>query len=274
MAKSRRPFAYRNHNVFINKHQLSCTNHHLTADSDTANSSSRRSRHSFQLTAAFYLVTLAAGGSWERVSTRLRTATGQVLIAASSSSETVHIRSFTLSSLDKLPTERIMSQTQEEKKKDDTKVAEKDKRMGLPPSSSFSFTAPFPTTSSANNQATVKQRRVSLALPSSPKIFPAWSFRDDTAVDSHVASSSAPPPEKKGKMRKIAMDNDKPSDKPPPPTEKRQRKKWSEEETQMLVDGCNTVSPDAVHDAFVHNAFVHGGHALFHSGALVTGKPS
>jgi hypothetical protein len=29
---------------------------------------------------------------------------------------------------------------------------------------------------------------------------------------------------------------------PPPPAEKKPRKKWSQEETQMLVDGCNRVS--------------------------------
>jgi hypothetical protein len=138
-----------------------------------------------------------------------------------------------------------MSQIQEEKKKDDSKDLEKDKRMGLPPSSTFSFTAPLLPASNSNNQATIKQRRVSLALPSSPKVFPAWSFRDDTAVDSQIASSSATAPEKKGKMRKITMDNDKPVDKAPPPTEKRQRKKWTEEETQMLVTGCNTVRSDA-----------------------------
>ncbi|KAF7320788.1 hypothetical protein HMN09_00165100 [Mycena chlorophos] len=87
-----------------------------------------------------------------------------------------------------------------------------------------------------------KPRRVSLALPSSPRVVPAseWTFRDDTAV----------PYERKGKMRKIdhAQDTEEGEDeeeegqtgngkgKAP---EKKARRKWSAAETQMLIDGCN-----------------------------------
>ncbi|KDQ50602.1 hypothetical protein JAAARDRAFT_186063 [Jaapia argillacea MUCL 33604] len=109
-----------------------------------------------------------------------------------------------------------------------------------PSTSTFSFTAPFP--------AHLKQRRVSLATPSSPRLVPAWSFRDDTGLGAHAAgSSSASVPGKKGKMRKIAVDGEWNEDGGPDgdgkgdrPKEKRQRKKWTMEETQMLVDGCNT----------------------------------
>ncbi|KAI0641054.1 hypothetical protein C8Q79DRAFT_920329 [Trametes meyenii] len=114
----------------------------------------------------------------------------------------------------------------------------------LPSTSTFSFTAPFPTSPSQ-----AKQRRVSLALPSSPRIFPAWSFRDDTGLGVHSTdapsdpSSSTSGPEKRGKMRKIATEEnsaDGESSQPQPPLpEKKPRKKWTMEETQMLVAGCN-----------------------------------
>ncbi|KAI8992843.1 hypothetical protein BD414DRAFT_458162 [Trametes punicea] len=123
----------------------------------------------------------------------------------------------------------------------------------LPSTSTFSFTAPFPTSPSL-----AKQRRVSLALPSSERTFPAWNFRDDTGLGVHSADVPAPTtstspmsaPEKKGKMRKIASDDQRqsgePSDsaqpsqsQPAPPPEKKPRKKWTMEETQMLVAGCN-----------------------------------
>ncbi|KAI5120239.1 hypothetical protein M0805_007543 [Coniferiporia weirii] len=121
--------------------------------------------------------------------------------------------------------------------------AEATSPMSAPSSSAFSFTAPYlPTaaaTSTSGSQGTLKQRRVSLALASSPRLVPAWSFRDDTTIDSHVVSSS-PLTEKKGKMRKVAADEAKPGDRTHAPVpEKRQRKKWTEEETQMLVSGCN-----------------------------------
>ncbi|GBE87059.1 hypothetical protein SCP_1003060 [Sparassis crispa] len=109
----------------------------------------------------------------------------------------------------------------------------------LPTSSTFSFTAPFPTSQASSSGASpsLKQRRVSLALPSSPRQFPAWSFRDDTGLGVHTAESV---PEKKGKMRRIDNGADRGEDEPAPlPMEKKQRKKWSMEETQMLVAGCN-----------------------------------
>ncbi|EMD35191.1 hypothetical protein CERSUDRAFT_116659 [Gelatoporia subvermispora B] len=110
----------------------------------------------------------------------------------------------------------------------------------LPSTSTFSFTAPFPTSSTPASSSSLKQRRVSLALPSSPRLFPAWSFRDDTGVGVHSSADSATGvPEKKGKMRKIAASSDHTDDDPPFQMEKKQRKKWTQEETQMLVAGCN-----------------------------------
>ncbi|KAL0569872.1 hypothetical protein V5O48_012091 [Marasmius crinis-equi] len=120
-------------------------------------------------------------------------------------------------------------------------------KLQPPSSSTFSFKAPLlsasasssstaSTTTTTSGAATpVKLRRVSMALVSSPRLVPesAWSFRDDTGIDMHVAETCLMP-EKKGKMRKIAADPDDEIQ-----TEKKQRKKWSSEETQMLVDGCN-----------------------------------
>jgi hypothetical protein len=117
-------------------------------------------------------------------------------------------------------------------------------KLQLLPASTFSFKAPFPASSSASTStsSSLKQRRVSLALPSSPRLVPAWSFRDDTGLDSHVAETvtSCLIPERKGKMRKIANDAD--DDDMTLIQEKKPRKKWTDEETQMLVDGCNLVS--------------------------------
>ncbi|GLB44333.1 putative myb DNA-binding [Lyophyllum shimeji] len=109
--------------------------------------------------------------------------------------------------------------------------------LQVPSASTFSFKAPFPASSSSFAAASpLKQRRVSLALPSSPRVVQAWNFRDDTGLDSHVpeTETSGLVPEKRGKMRKLAtrMDGE-------PFPEKKQRKKWSDEETQMLVSGCN-----------------------------------
>ena len=117
-------------------------------------------------------------------------------------------------------------------------------------SSTFSFTAPFPPSPAASTSQAVKpQRRVSLALPSSPRVFPAWTFRDDTGLGVHSADADVPnTPEKRGKMRRIASDEPEPGagetsvgaaalDKP----EMKPRKKWTMEETQMLVAGCNKV---------------------------------
>ena len=103
--------------------------------------------------------------------------------------------------------------------------------IALPTTSTFSFTAPYPasvsqpplhppfklpsSTSTPTSPTSLKgQRRVSLALPSSPRQFSAWSFRDDTTlrVGNHsnegVGSSSALLPEKKGKIRRISDDDD------------------------------------------------------------------
>jgi hypothetical protein len=119
------------------------------------------------------------------------------------------------------------------------------RRHRMSTTSTFSFTAPFPASAAAS--ATAK-RRVSLALPSSPRLVPAWSFRDDTSLASHVAetSTSGLKPTKRGKMRKIALDDDDPSDDITQgdgahTQEKKARKKWTLEETQVLVDGCNKV---------------------------------
>ncbi|KAH7911866.1 hypothetical protein BJ138DRAFT_1084798 [Hygrophoropsis aurantiaca] len=114
-----------------------------------------------------------------------------------------------------------------------------------PPSApTFSFTAPFPASSSSvspvsPNSSALKQRRVSLALPSSPRLVPAWNFRDDTGLASHVAESSSLMPERRGKMRRIADDGDLDDIDGFIIQQKKQRKKWTEEETQMLVKGCN-----------------------------------
>lgn len=122
----------------------------------------------------------------------------------------------------------------------------------IPSSSTFSFTAPFPPSPTSS---LAKQRRVSLALPSSPRIFPAWSFRDDTGLGVHSGdpeddTSTTYTPEKRGKMRRIATDElrtDGETSTSPQPhgcpslPEKKPRKKWTMEETQMLVAGCNKV---------------------------------
>ncbi|KAF4588468.1 hypothetical protein EYR40_010019 [Pleurotus pulmonarius] len=133
--------------------------------------------------------------------------------------------------------------------------------MPPPATTTFSFKAPFPV---ASPGASLKPRRVSLALPSSPRLVPdsAWNFRDDTGIDAHRTGHSNPSqgyesdtdvllPEKRGKMRRIASDGDdftlgsttgasgSAEGAAGPSSEKKQRKKWTTEETQMLVDGCN-----------------------------------
>jgi hypothetical protein len=118
-----------------------------------------------------------------------------------------------------------------------------DPALAVPSAPIFAFKAPFNPASSSSSTASspaapLKQRRVSIALPSSTRA--AWNFRDDTSVASHVPETVNPDvlvPEKRGKMRKIAASAE---DEVFP--EKKQRKKWSEEETQMLVKGCNIVS--------------------------------
>jgi hypothetical protein len=119
----------------------------------------------------------------------------------------------------------------------------------LPLVSTFSFTAPFVVASSPSASTSeilpLKQRRVSLALPSSPRLVAAWNFRDDTGLGSHIAETSGLMPEKKGKMRKIANACQRDEVDLVLSQEKKQRKKWTMEETRMLVDGCNIVSVSA-----------------------------
>ena len=131
----------------------------------------------------------------------------------------------------------------------------------LPSTSTFSFTAPFQQPSDPSSSVPLtphkQQRRVSLALPSSPRQFPAWSFRDDTSVGVAAATPSPLIPEKKGKMRRIANDDSDigvafaGASVPPLSSQaaaaqaaesaKKQRRKWTDEETKMLVDGCQKV---------------------------------
>ncbi|KAF9522625.1 hypothetical protein CPB83DRAFT_864185 [Crepidotus variabilis] len=118
---------------------------------------------------------------------------------------------------------------------------------GLSSTSSFSFKAPYPvSTVPPASVSALKQRRVSLASPSSPRVVQPWSFRDEMGLDSQssegAASSSSlgeqkgrSTSEKKGKIRKI--DSSKGTDESQTP-EKKARKKWSQEETMMLVNGC------------------------------------
>ena len=123
----------------------------------------------------------------------------------------------------------------------DTPPTHGDHALQVPSTPAFSFKARLPTSSSSETTSSTaagpKQRRVSLALPSSTRV--AWNFRDDTGIESHVPETGASDlvPEKWRKMRRIAPATDNEA-----PHEKKQRKKWSDEETQMLVTGCNMVS--------------------------------
>ncbi|KAF8170613.1 hypothetical protein K438DRAFT_1909270 [Mycena galopus ATCC 62051] len=120
----------------------------------------------------------------------------------------------------------------------------------LPPSTSTSRSAPLQDARNGQEGAaqTLKQRRVSLALPSSPRLVPEWHFRDDTSVPYADAG-------RKGKVRRIdtsladeddadgAEEGDASSSATPEKErgaerEKKPRRKWTPEETQMLVDGC------------------------------------
>ncbi|KAJ7278860.1 hypothetical protein C8J57DRAFT_1573660 [Mycena rebaudengoi] len=102
----------------------------------------------------------------------------------------------------------------------------------------------------------------SLRYPPRRGLVPAWNFRDDTRVG---AGSDAVPArvergrstsadQRRGKMRRLAVDAGEEDDdedeegdagksaaaKDQKPKEKKVRRKWTPEETQMLVDGCNT----------------------------------
>lgn len=119
----------------------------------------------------------------------------------------------------------------------------------VPSSSTFSFKNPFPVPAVPPSSLTsLKQRRVSLASPSSPRVVQPWCFRDEMGLDSQSteAASSAladekgsSTTEKKGKMRKV----DPTADGTLPAPEKKPRKKWTHEETMMLVNGCQIVRP-------------------------------
>ena len=110
------------------------------------------------------------------------------------------------------------------------------------PSSTFSFTAPFPLRGGSITSS--KQRRVS--LPSSPRSSPTpgWPFRDEMGLEAMSSSGSASvTADKDKKLRKVelgvasvSMEESVSSS-----LEKKQRKRWSMEETQMLVAGCNKV---------------------------------
>jgi hypothetical protein len=155
------------------------------------------------------------------------------------------------------------------------------------PPSAFTFKEPYPpaepaagpktpvasaAASGAGGSGTLKQRRVSLAVPPSARVVPLWTFRDDTTVEKHVAetpttatltatsmhdmmgsTSMGPPPVPLTMSPRQAYDIEedmKPlsglsSDLFGRP-EKKVRKKWTMEETQMLVDGCNKVCISAV----------------------------
>ncbi|KAJ7749646.1 hypothetical protein B0H16DRAFT_1420173, partial [Mycena metata] len=150
----------------------------------------------------------------------------------------------------------------------------KNNNTSLPSSAAFSFKAPFlpasataststSTSTSASSSGTdiacapnaaegsgqQKQRRVSLALPSSPRLVPAWNFRDDTSVPYADAAG------RKGKVRRIDTARDEHEGgedgeedaeggkegvvvKEGGVKEKKVRRKWTPAETQMLVDGC------------------------------------
>ncbi|RXW17360.1 hypothetical protein EST38_g8494 [Candolleomyces aberdarensis] len=127
---------------------------------------------------------------------------------------------------------------------------------------SFKTPAPPPATAATSLPAPLKQRRVSLALPSSPRVVEGWSFRDDTGLDKDKsaggvsghgapetsgarASGDAPLPER---VRKVESPSESHQPLLPGPSsttperlvsEKKARKKWTPEETQMLVTGCN-----------------------------------
>lgn len=96
----------------------------------------------------------------------------------------------------------------------------------LPSTSTFSFTAPFPSP--------LKQRRVSLALPQSRQT-PAWNFRDDTGLDLH-SNTDTPTSSSLN-----AGDTRGGEDDASAPPEKKQRNKWSAAETDTLVLGCQKV---------------------------------
>lgn len=120
------------------------------------------------------------------------------------------------------------------------------------PSTSNSDTTSLPASTSVSVSASAKQRRVSLALPSSDfRNLQAWSFRDDTRLDLlSTSNDNSKPLRLDGNAATAAPRNVTPhseeGEKEPTQElihlpEKRPRKKWSHEETQNLVRGCNKV---------------------------------
>ncbi|KAJ7686102.1 hypothetical protein B0H17DRAFT_1204490 [Mycena rosella] len=85
----------------------------------------------------------------------------------------------------------------------------------------------------------LKQRRASLALLFSRLVL-TWHFRDDT----NVAYA------RKGKVRRLAAasgdEDDRGGDEDGPANLKKVRRTWTQEETQMLVDGCNLQGVKAI----------------------------
>ncbi|KAF6745614.1 hypothetical protein DFP72DRAFT_1035605 [Ephemerocybe angulata] len=115
----------------------------------------------------------------------------------------------------------------------------------LPTAATFAFKAPA---------LPLKQRRVSLALPSSPRVVEGWNFRDDTGLDSVASNAEGASlmSQEKKKIRKVESPEEKESGTTTPEKpEKKARKKWTLEETAMLVAGCNkTVSGRTTPDAY------------------------
>ncbi|KAJ7222132.1 hypothetical protein GGX14DRAFT_558234 [Mycena pura] len=126
----------------------------------------------------------------------------------------------------------------------------------IPSTSTFSFKAPLditpqpadpslepPASDSGALSPSQKPRRVSLALPSSPRLVPAWNFRDDTSVLYRrwkVRRIDTTPDDDGGDEEDDVDGEDKGDGAAPSAApEKKPRRKWSPEETQMLIDGCN-----------------------------------
>jgi len=124
------------------------------------------------------------------------------------------------------------------------------------PSTSNSDTTLPPAITSVSASTSAKQRRVSLALPSSDfRPLQGWTFRDDTRLDLHLTSNDNSKPLRFGGNAGTTITQNGDSrgtpqseegEKEPTPElvhlpEKRPRKKWTHEETENLVKGCNKV---------------------------------
>ncbi|KAJ7024704.1 hypothetical protein C8F04DRAFT_1301918 [Mycena alexandri] len=110
-----------------------------------------------------------------------------------------------------------MAATQSQSLNNNNNKNKNNNNNSVPSSATFSFKAPFlPASATASTSTSTsasgavpcapsnplegsgqqKQRRVSLALPSSPRLVPAWNFRDDTSVPYADAG-------RKGRVRRI-----------------------------------------------------------------------